>query len=74
MNRKISIRREFAERRELQLEEAQNSRRSANSRWPKFASVHGALRINLVLAMAKLVINFLSVLLQGLECTIIILN
>ena len=43
VNRKIPIRREFAERRELQLEEAQNSRRSANSRWSKFASVHGAL-------------------------------
>ena len=37
MNRKKFICREFAERRELQLEDAQNSR------WQKFASVHGAL-------------------------------
>ena len=46
VNRKISICCEFAERRELQLEEARNSRHSANSRYPKFASVHGALSDN----------------------------
>ena len=45
MNRDFSIRREFAKRRHFQLEEAQNSRRSANLRWPKFTSVHGAFRI-----------------------------
>ena len=45
MNRKNFICRKFAERHELQLEDAKNLRRSANSRWQNLLVYTGLKRI-----------------------------